>query len=407
MNDEEILRAAEEDFRGDSNKRRFLYRDLEEILVNEFVTHTIVLGTSRIVLRSSLPQDHFILGTLGEVEDETYMQWFVAHHIYILNGMVIPTDKKDNGAFALYHGWVKSCNLQFLDVLFFCILGLRNRVSRATKLVGAFCYEGYSRSYWRMHGDTKDWSTCSVISRLWRAYNFQEDLRQRDEREWEHTKVIAGSMSKKAFESINKFLNEGKSKDRERRQREIEEAVNWAFFGEFEEQKQETIKVQYGGEEHEIPVNLKGSNSVESMLDEMKKVMSGEQDLHDILVEEYHESIRNRREAERERRRKILEETLERRSDQEVSGGTVLTGYTKEQMDSLNMRGAKKTGVLSDEKEGYLFERFFQPKVVVGVLGKTGPEEASVKNTGNKENNPEPSLQDKISQRNPKLSKNK
>lgn len=407
MTEEEILRAAEEDFRYESEKRRFLYKDVEELIANDFLTHTLHLGGNSVVLRSSLPSDHFILGTLSGVDNYLYMQWFIAHHIYILNGMVISTDKKDNGAFGLYQGWLKDCPEEILEVLFFCIVGLRNRVQRAIRLTYAFCYENYSRSFWRMIGDHKDWSNCSVVSRLWRAFNYQEDLRVLDEREWEHTKVISGSMSKKAFDSINKFLNDSKSKDREKRQREVEGAVNWAFFGEKEEQESPTVKVNYGGQEHELPITTKGSDSAESMIAEMKKVMRGEKDLHDILVEEYHENIRKRREEEMARRRKILEDALERRADEEVTGGTVMTGYTKEQMEQLKLEGSKKTGQLYDAKEGFLYERFIQPKIVVGVLGKTGPEQADNSNTGKVSDNPKESLQDKIAKRSPELKKNK
>ena len=67
----------------------------------------------------------------------------------------------------------------------------------------AFSYEDFSRSYWTMiRGSVSDYRNTSIITRLWRAYNIQEDENRKDDASWEQTKVIAGSMSKKAFDQI-------------------------------------------------------------------------------------------------------------------------------------------------------------------------------------------------------------
>lgn len=405
MDQEEILEIAEEDLIREAEKRRFIYTDVEEIIQNDFLTKTIELGGNILVLRSSLPQDNKVLSYLDSLPATEYIMWTVSHHVRAINGFVVSTDKSDNHAFQIYHDTISKLPFSIIEVLFFTITGLRKRAQRCLHLVEAFCYERYARSYWgTIRGLNKDWRNTDVVFRIWRSYNLQEDSSREDDSQWEQTKVIAGSMSKKAFDQIGKFLKESKSKEKQRKQKVIEDAVNWVFYGSKEEQKEreKPVKVTLNGQEYDLPVT-KGSATVEDMLDEMRKVMSGEKDFHDMLVDDYHENVRRRREQIRQQRRQALEDAIARRADEEITGGTVIAGYTKEQLEELNMKREKKTGQIRDEKESFLFDRYFRPQVVPGVLGKTGPERAVPENTSK-----EPmSLQDKIASRTPTLNKNK
>ncbi len=404
MDQEELVEIAEEDLRREADKRRFIYSDVEDIIVHDFLTHTLELDGNIIVLRSSLPRDYHVIQHLDFLSSTSYLAWTIAHHIYSINGFIVSSNKTDNHAFQIYHDLISKFPVQLTEVLFYSLQGLRNRVSRALRLVEAFCYEGYSRTYWTMVKGERDWRNTSVVSRVWRAYNINEDIKKIEDAEWEHTKIIAGSMSKKAFDQIGKFVKDAKNKEKQARQKVIEDAVNWVFYGDDEQKskKKQKQKVVLNGKEYEVPAT-KGAQSVDEMLDEMRKVMTGEKDLHDMLVDDYHEGIRQRREQIRAQRRKVLEDAIARRAEEEITGGTVIAGYTKEQLEQLNMSREKKTGQVRDEKEGYLFERYFKPKVVPGVLGKTGPEIATKENTSKEKR----SLQDKISSRAPTLRKNK
>lgn len=405
MDQEEFFEIAEEDLKREAEKRRFIYSDVEEIIQQDFLLHEMELEGNNLVLRSALPDDYRVLGCLRFVSEREFICWTISHNIYMLNGFVVSPEKKDNHAFQIYHDFISKLPWSYIEVLYSQIVGLRYRVERCLKLVEAFAYEGYSRNYWQMIKESKNWKNTNIVGRVWKVLNESEDALREEDTHWEQTKVIAGSMSGKAFDQIGKFLKEAKSKQKQIKQRVIEDAVNWVFYGDPEEQKkkEKPLKVVFEGKQYDLPVT-KGSATVEDMLDEMKKVMSGEKDFHDMLVEDYHENIRRKREEIRQQRRQALEEAIARRSEEEVTGGTIIAGYTREQLEQLNMSREKKTGQIHDEKETFLYDRYFKPSVVPGVLGKTGPERATQENTS--KNLPEKrSLQEQIANRNPHFKK--
>lgn len=404
MEQEEFFELAEEDLRREAEKRRFIYADVEEIISRNYLTQTLKLEGNTITLRSSLPHDYSALEHVGTLSGYEYIAWTIAHHVCAINGFIVSENKKDNHAFQVYHDFVAKQSFSIIEVFFYCLKGLRDRAERTLKLIEAFSYESYSRSYWNLVKDLQVGDNLNVTSKIWRTFNRNEDRRVEDNSAWERTKVIAGSMSKKAFDQIGKFLKELNSKEKQNKQKVIEAAVNWVFYGDPEEkEKQKPVQVVLGDKTYQLSQN-KGSESVEDMIAEMKQVMRGEKDFHDIMVENYHENIRRKRQEIREKRRQALEEALERRSEEELTGGTIIAGYTKQQLEELNMAREKKTGAIRDEKEGYLFERYFKPKVVPGVLGKTGPERATQENTQKKTKK---SLQERVASRKPNLNSNK
>ena len=398
MEPEEHLRAEELYRAKEADKRRFLYKDVEEILAHGFLSHTMHLGSNHITLRSSLPDDLYYMNHLMHLPTSIYIRWMIAHHCLMINGYIVSINKQENQAFEIYNKWCKDLPNSVADVLFWNIIGLRNREMRCLQLVQAYCCEDYSRHLWKTYNTDKDWKRCSVIERLWQAYNKSTDQAEAFDLEWEHTKVIAGSMSKKAFDSINNSMKENDRKNRERKQKIIEDAVNAALYGKPEEREKEVLKVKLGDREYDLPV-VQGSSSVEDMIQEMKKTMRGEKDYHDLMVEQYDENIRRNRNRMMAERREKLEQAMALREEQEMEG-VGISAYTKEQLEEMNI-GIKKTSIVTDSMASYLYDRYYKPKIVVGVLGKQGPEQATAANTKKESSQ---SLQDRISNRNPKLS---
>jgi len=402
MVEEDLRRQIEENLSREADKRRFIYKDVEVLISENFLTESVLLTDIHVVLRSTLPQDLIVLRTQEILPDKDYLRWFVCHHVYMLNGMVLPTDKSENSAFSLFHGGFSDLQDEIIEVLFYAVLGLRNRVMRAINIVEAFCYERYSRTYWNTLGkEGVSWGNANTCVKIWRTYNQIQDLNEADEQQWQHTRVVSGSMSKGASEAVEKFLKESRRKQEEYRRKVIERAVNWVIYGDPKEEKKAPLKVKVGDKLYDMPTT-KGAQTAEELIDEMKKVMSGEKDFHDILVEEYQEKIRKKRQELIEERRRKVEEAIKKREEQEITGGTILAGYTAEQLERTG-KGNKPTQKVSDNMESYLYDRFFAPEIKVGVLGKQGPEEANKENTKEKEKG---SLQQKIQKRDPTFKNN-
>ena len=81
-----------------------------------------------------------------------------------------------------------------------------------------------------------------------------------------------------------------------------------------------------------------------------------------------------------------------------------LQAYTLEELQKRKDRSTTTGKVHRDNKE-YLYDRFVRPEIRPGVLGKEGPEEATSRNVGEREE--KKSLQERIASRNPQYRKSK
>lgn len=392
----------EERLRFEANKRRFLYSDVEEIIDFGFLSQSVWVGDCQVVLRSTLPEDNHKINKISENRDGSdFIRWSIAYHVWMVNGFEVSSTGNHNAAYVIYDSWLKNTREEVLIGIYYTLVGLRNRVARAIRLVEAFCSERYSRSKWLMRGESSfDWRKSNIVCRIWRSHNIQEDIRKQEERDWEHTKVIAGSMSGKAFKQIEKFVKELDRKEQEYRQKIIEETVNWVIYGDEETREKEKVTVNYNGKEYEVPVS-QGSTTVEEMLDEMRKVFAGEQDFHDLLVEEYYAKIKRKRKEDMEKRNEKLDQ-IRKNIEQGNFEPEPLRAYTLEEL--REKRSNSTTGKVHDGSKDYLYDRFVMPEIRPGVLGKEGPEEATSKNVGEVEE--KKSLQERIANRNPQYRNN-
>lgn len=372
MDREAILReSAEANLLQESNRRRFVYADVESLIENGFLTHVLDLGGTPVTLRSFLPSDLLrIKARVGRnSEPFTTSKWSVASAMWVVDGFELSLDPKDNAAFHVYNDWVQSLSRPLLEVLTSNVVGLRNRVSRAIRLTEAFCYEPYSRGMWRMFGrSTQGLENSSVVKRLWVAHNLSEDLTVEETRTWVHTRAIVSSMASKGAKQLATALQQAENREEQRRRTVIEEAINWVIQGEKKDQKPLIIRVN--GKDVEVP-KIHSPSSQQELEAEMKKVFSGEKDFHDMLVDQYHAGIRQRVETARtERMARIME--ARRLQDEAIDNDMpAMVGYTREQLNQLNPKilEQKTTAQVPESAQSnFLFDRYFKGDLRPGVL---------------------------------------
>jgi len=371
---EEILReAAEENLLRESHQRKFLYADVENLINTGFLHHPVFPGDNSIVFRTLLPPDadRFWARSMHSRKNGdslSVLRWSLASSVWMVNGVEIPLGTP-NGAFYVYDNWAKDLSENLVAALYTTIIGLRNRIERASRVVEAYCYEPYSRANWRMLGKHfTRLQDANIILRMWVAYNISEDQQQEDDRGWAQTQAIVGSLSNKSGKFLRKSLDQFKEKEKNRQQRVIEDTVNWILYG---DEGKKPLIVRVNGQDMEVP-KIHSAQTVQDLEEEMRKIFSGEKDYHDTLVEDYHEGIRQRTEQQRATRRKMILEARKRQEEAEVNETPQMVGYTREQLETLNPGVARQrttSSVPESAQTSYMYDRYFKPaKLKPGVL---------------------------------------
>ena len=409
MDREAILReGAEEQLLREASQRRFLYQDVEELIQHGFLSHTLYIEGRSVVMRSLLPQDQRRLEARSR--GGQYTQWSVASAIWMVDGFEI--DPAKNGAYHIYTEWVRNLPKPSIEALSYTVLGLSNRVSRAIRLTESFCYEQYSRGLWKMLGaPTQGLENANVVRRLWAAYNSTEDTEKADEKQWSHTRAVVGSMSNKGAKHLSEELEKYDDREKARKQRVIEEAVNWVIRG---DEKQEPLTVVVGGKVLEVP-HIHSAQTTEDLEEEMRRVFTGEQDWHDHLVAQYQNQIRHGVIEKREARQEMIREARARADAAEDQGSPAIVGYTPEQLAQLRPDvNTKRTTVAAPQSAdaNHMFDRYLNPEMRPGVLTPglkvedPSMREASAyagRSETPEEAEEELSLQEKIQRRTPKV----
>ena len=93
MVEEDLRKQIEENLSREADKRRFIYKDVEVLISENFLTESVLLKDNHVVLRSTLPQDLIVLRTQEVLPDKAYLRWFVCHHVYMMNGFVYRPQK--------------------------------------------------------------------------------------------------------------------------------------------------------------------------------------------------------------------------------------------------------------------------------------------------------------------------
>jgi hypothetical protein len=397
MDREELLReAAEEQLLQESDRRRFLYADVEELILTGRLTQVVPLDGGYIVLGSltTTAFQNFILRSAGD--EKNWMRHHVAHSITMVNGYAINQDEI-NAAHHLFMEWIRRIRIEYIHVLHTYVMGLRKREGRANRITHAYCQEGYSRGNWRTHPVDRGVNT---TQRLWVAYNRNADAFDEDMKEWQHTRSICGSMSSKAAKSLKKSNDTWTRRREDQKQKAIEDAVNWIISGEREDQKPLTVTVN--GQTLTVP-KVHASQTVDEMQEELMRAVRGEKDYHDHLVHQYKEHHRAKIEAARRERQEAVDKAREAGEERGISGKTTIVGYTPAQLAEINPEVLLPTPARHSQAtpEQDRFNQYLDTSVGVGWIGTDGrPEkaEASPPEGGEPE-----SLQDKIRNRKPRL----
>jgi hypothetical protein len=289
---------------------------------------------------------------------------------------------------------------EFVEVLGHIVSALRARLERASNLAEAYCYEPYSRSHWQLsgrRGGSIDGD--NPVRRIWIAHNLSEDDYLEDLRRWEHTRAQVSSVSGKGGQHLSRELERIKTREDDRRQKHIDDTVNLLRHGPNWDGKTK-VKIQLGGQEIEID-SFESARTFDELDDQMRRMVEGKKDAHDLVVDEYLRQIQARVEQRKAEYEAALAAVREREDYVAgTSGGAVLVGYTPEQLAELGLdlnAGGVKTDAANSAIANHLYDKIVGSEIRAGWISTTGKPEAYGVDSG------AVPLQDKIASRKPSL----
>lgn len=252
--------------------RRHHYKDVEELIEFGVLTHNVILFNSTLTIRSLFPQE------IRDITQRTYTKgiypyrvWIVAHAIRSVDGWVVEDQK------ALYP-MVQRFPKSLTHYLYYQVIGLMNRYKRSMELAQAFAYEPYGRHSWYTNGRAIPQNSFNMINgvqTLWQFVNLVEDRFDEVEISWNHSKFIASSMSPKG-------VKKQQSKDDQAKKKRDSEREEYII---------KSLKFIQTGDANDKPLIVNAKTDDELMA-EYKRWVAGEQDNHDLIVQNYKDRIR-------------------------------------------------------------------------------------------------------------------
>lgn len=402
---EAFERAAQETRVQDSHRRRFIYSDVEALIINGFLHQSVEIGDHSLVLRTIAGSDQMrLIARTGSSNYSEFSRWVISSYTWMVDGLDVSVDV--NSPYHLMNGFVRELRQEYVTAIMSSIGSLRRRLDRALRIVEAFCYEPYGRASWRIQGKSVSRED-NPVRGIWAAFNYAEDERLEDYRQWVHTRTTVASMTSKGAQHLARAEERIKEKEEGYRRKVIQDTVLWVYHGEDQEvSKGVPVIVTVNGQSMEV-MSTKTAETREELEDEMQRWSSGEKDLHDLLVEDYFKNIRDRVHAQRAERQKALEEARALYDVEGTSGGvTELVGYTPEQLREMGVRSPSGTKTHSmPEGSSYLFDKYVESEIKMGGLdGNARPVPASPLRKAPQEeaeSDPEETLQEKLERRTP------
>lgn len=357
-------------------QRSPFYGDVETLVQVGFLTHTFRAHGITFVLRSLGPGDIFLLQarTSGTM-DTTWQFWVVATSIWMVNGINLLTEP--HAAVRMFDA-VQRLPRPSREILFSLVIGLYMRQNRAIEAVEPYCYESVSRFRWKGFNSHAPSIYSGIpgagnlglnyVQQMWAAFNDIEDKRNQEQSLWDGFKLVASAASPKGIKKIDQKEQQMKQAEDERRQ-----AVRDRFY-----YICKGLLMPDGKAKDDFSPYITFSKTPDDLAQEMYNWVTGKEDHHDKVVNDYKRRVIAKYKAEKEAREE-RQEALRKRLDEQASQfGEMerpLVGYTAAQLQEIlkgRQPGVKRVFTSDRDDRDYLYEKYLESNPDAGML--TGDE---------------------------------
>lgn len=342
------------------------FGDLQVMLFQGFVTSPMDIGAGsvRVILKSLSPAEVRMADLYAEGVDGDNFQrrnlYLIASSIFLLNGANVLS--KRERVFEDLVSTFASLRPEMLTLIFMRIVQLAERSRACISQVEGFFAHPLSRQRWLAYqGQQLNQSSVTGISgtellglnqcqEVWIALNRIEDRRLVQESEWDNAKFVASTWSKDV-----KRID---SRDRSRR-KSLHQQRQYEFL--------KAAGIDVGSVGQKVRVS---AESTEELLDQLNRSLSGQKDLHDLIVEKHERAMRESYERQQEELRALraqhtdyggfLHQTIEVFEPHEIDSHLATLRNRQRQ----NLREGPQAGQLTGRKRLEMLERLTPPKLL-------------------------------------------
>lgn len=382
------------------------YADVETLIDFGFLSHVLTVNNVAVSLRSLGPGDLFMLRhRVAIAGDDEWKGWMVASSLWMVNGHCLLGNAE---AVPRMMQLIRGLPKHIREILFSLAMGLFNRQSKAIESAEAFCYESSSRYKWKAFGKHLPAVHAGVsgvehigtnhVQRMWCFYNTIEDQRVTEDSSWEGFKLTTSPHAPKGVKKIDERDKQMRQQELDRRQ-EIQDRAYYVRRGLLQDIRRSESKKS---KEDSFAV---GAKSADDLVDEMHRWVTGQDDLHDKIVNDYKQKVVTNYEqhkADQETRAAALRAMQEQDSDMPVA----LVGYTPEQLAEIirergpgTVPGVRRVEGGMNGVRDYLYQKYLGRAPDAGALQPTEDGHLVIAAAGDEHRVTGESLEDQITGR--------
>lgn len=391
-----------------------LYGDLVPLIVPGFLTARLHFGDLTLGVRSLSANDLNLLRGVAREGGPNWPFHIAAASIWAVDGVSLLESHPYTLKIALE--LLRSTHKSVARAVFSQALSFFNRMKNANLSFESFLYEEESRRLWKStnNGTHPIWVQPGIpgLERLgqnpfqssWVQWNRSEDDRHDDDYAWSLTKVIVSVTSSKSAKKLD-ARDKSRIDAEKSRRAEVQDKAFYRYAG----------WLDASGEETAHPLTrVHNPRTASELSEEMRRWVSGEQDFHDKIVADYKEKVRVEVEAQEIAAEAAYAAAAERRLLEERYLGAgvkkpALVGYTQDQLSKLRPQGSKPGAkfIVEASPVARTFNKYLRDTPDAGALavkdGRVVVYREPVTKTASGNEDPPPTLNDRISNRKPTL----
>lgn len=389
-----------------------MYEDLIPLVVPGFLTTRLQIGDTTLGVRSLSLNDTNHLRRVALEGGPDWAFHLAAASVWMIDGVSLLESYpySQQSALAALKGGHKS----LVRLVFSQALSFFRRMRDANRVFEAFLYEDESRRLWKStnNGTHPIWLQTGMpgLDRLglnpfqssWIQWNRSEDDRLDDDYQWSLTKMLVSVQSSKSAKKLDAKDKTRLEAERSRRA-EVQNRAYYTFKGLLDEE---------GKRKADPILQVLQPRTAQELSEEMRRWVTGEKDIHDLVVEDYKNRIKVEYEEKEREAELALQQAQARKFREEQSLGVAkprMVGYTPEELAKLRP-AAQKSGakfIIEANMTSRNFNRYLRDNPDAGSLdvvdGRIVVKNPSISPQGDEEAAPAPTLNELIANRKPTL----
>lgn len=318
------------------SERQFLYVDVEELLSQGALYDKVSIEDVRLTLRS-LTFDDMRMIRLRCHDERDVGAWAVAQTTYMVNGRLVQTEDERWDIFEA----LQQAPHPLTRIAFITFSHLQDRLQECARRLESFCYERPSRALWKTMGRRPPVET--ALGRMWTTFNTMEDEREGWDRDWYFACFQASVHNPKG---VGRLFAQDKLRKED-------------ILADREDVVRKCLADVTGDKTYLVAGRaFYKARTAEDLDAQMKRALAGEKDFHDLVIEQYKQSLYEKAEQARQQHEERIQNIRRMDDDAETS---VMTRVSPEDLREFIDRRSSESRMAPDILDTSRFDVYLQP----------------------------------------------